>query len=297
MSGFKELILIGVDGGGTGCRAAVGTQSAGVLGRAEGERANIASDPDLAIKNIVSTVEIAARQAGIDADALHGACIHLGLAGVMTVDDSARISSALPYAHPTVTDDRPTTIAGALGGQDGFLLAVGTGTIIAANTGGACAYVGGWGFQVSDQASGGWLGRATLERILLCYDGLADHTNLTRAIFSKFGDNPNAIVAFSMSAKPGDFATLARDVATAAGEGDEWALEIMKGGADYLVCGLKKLGFLSGNALCFSGGLGPYYAQYLPTEFLRGHVAPIGSALDGAFELAKSGAANIQGST
>ncbi len=295
MSNSEDLILIGVDGGGTGCRVAVGTQSAGMLGHAEGGRANAASDPNLAIKNIVSTVAVAAQQAGIDTDALHGACAHLGLAGVMTSNDSARISSILPYANTTVTDDRPTAVTGALGGQDGFLLAVGTGTIIASSAGGALDYVGGWGFQVSDQASGGWLGRATLERVLLCHDGLADHTDLTRAVFSKFGNDPNAIVAFSISAKPGDFGTLAPDIIAAADVGDGWANEIMKDGADYLVRGLTKLGFQSGNALCFSGGVGPHYAQYLPPELLGGRVPPKGNALDGAFELAKLSASNIQG--
>ncbi len=191
-------------------------------------------------------------------------------------------------------------LSGALGGgavPSGFLVAVGTGTIIAASHGGAFDYVGGWGFHVSDQASGGWLGRATLERVLLCHDGLADHTDLTRAIFSKFDDDPNAIVSFSISAKPVDFATLAPDIIAAGGVGDDWASEIMKDGADYIVRGLSKLGFLPGDTLCFSGGVGPYYTQYLPPGFLNGHVAPIGSALDGAFELAKLGAANIRGCT
>jgi glucosamine kinase len=297
MSDLGNLILVGVDGGGTGCRAVVGTQSAGVLGRAEGGRANVASDPDLAIRNIISTVTAAARKAGIDAVALHVACAHLGLAGVMTDGDSARISSALPYAHATVTDDRPTTVMGALDGQNGFLLAVGTGSFIAANVAGSVDYVGGWGFQISDQASGGWLGRAVLKRVLQCHDGLADHTGITRAIFAKFDDDPNAIVAFSMSAKPGDFGSLARDVVSAAGVGDGWAREIMKDGADYLVRGLVKLGFRPGDVLCFSGGLGPSYAPYLPPDFLSGQIAPRGNALDGAFALAKLGAANMRGCT
>ena len=45
MSNVVQDILIAVDGGGTGCRAAVGSVAAGILGRAEGGRANIGNDP------------------------------------------------------------------------------------------------------------------------------------------------------------------------------------------------------------------------------------------------------------
>jgi len=287
-----QSLLIGVDGGGSGCRVAIGTSTDGVLARAEGGRANAASDPVLAIRNIVATVQAAAAKASIPAPALDGAFAHLGLAGVMTPQDSLRMSSALPYANTVVTDDRPTTVIGALGGQDGYLLSIGTGTIVAENTGGSFSYIGGWGFHLSDQGSGAWLGRAGLEQVLLCHDRLADHTDLTRALFAKFGDDPSAIVAFSMSAKPGDFASLAPDIVSGARDGDKWGQSIMTCGADYLTRGLLALGFQTGNTLCLTGGLGSHYARYLPPKFLKKQITSRGNALDGAFELARSGMAN-----
>lgn len=284
----QQTLLIGVDGGGTGCRAAIGTAAQGILGRADGGRANATSDPALAIDNVRSTIDAAARSAGLPPSAIETAIAHVGLAGVMTPDDSARIAAALPMQRCVVTDDRPTAVTGALGSKDGFLMSVGTGTIIATRKGADFGFVSGWGFQVSDQASGAWLGRAALEQVLLCHDGIATFTPLIRAIFAKFDNDPNSIVAFCATAKPGDYATLAPDIIVAARDGEPWGQSIMAKGADYLLRGLTSLGFSAGDTLCLSGGVGPSYADFLSGDILRGRAEPRGSALDGAFLLAKA---------
>lgn len=284
----QKTLLIGVDGGGTGCRAAVGTATQGILGRAQGGRANVTSDPALAIKNVRATIEAAAQTAGLPQSALSTAVAHIGLAGVMTPSDSALIASALPMQHCLVSDDRPTAVTGALGSEDGFLMSVGTGTIIAARKKGDFSYVSGWGFQISDQASGAWLGRAALEQLLLCHDGIADFTPLIRKLFANFNNDPNEIVAFSTAAKPGDYATLAPEVISFAQDADPWAQSIMAKGADYLLRGLSALGFSAGDTLCMSGGVGPSYADFLPQDILTGRTQPQSSAVDGAFLLAKS---------
>lgn len=292
MSDSDHTVLIGVDGGGTGCRAAVGTLAKGVLGRAEGGRANATSDPALAIKSVLETVHAATQTAGFSADVLSGAVAHVGLAGVMTADDSTRISTALPFARATVTDDRPTAIAGALGDQDGYLLAVGTGTIVASSRDGAYAFVGGWGFQLSDQASGAWLGHAALRRTILCHDGLTSHSDLTRSLLARFDDDPNGMVSFAASAMPGDYGTLAPLIIEAASAGDQWGVSLMNEGADYLMQALATLGFRSGDTICLTGGVGPNYGAYLPQGALEGRVSSRGGSLDGAFQLAARLAAN-----
>ena len=70
MSDSPHTLVIGVDGGGTGCRVAIGTVADGVLARAEDGRANVASDPALAIKNVIDTVEAAASNGAIAVDRL-----------------------------------------------------------------------------------------------------------------------------------------------------------------------------------------------------------------------------------
>ncbi|SHJ38032.1 glucosamine kinase [Shimia gijangensis] len=283
-----HTLLIGVDGGGTGCRAAVGTPTDGVLAKSEGGRANVASDPELAIKNIIDAVTAAAAKCGLTAKQLKTATAHLGLAGVMTAQDAHMVASAVPYGNVTVSDDRPTALNGALGWQDGFLLSVGTGTIAAACTDGVYRSVGGWGFHVGDQASGSWLGQESLRHVLLCHDGLALHSDLTRALLAKFQNDPNEIVAFSMSAKPGDYGTFAPDVVESARANDLVGQKIIGSGVEYLRKCLNALGFKAGDALCLTGGVGPHYANYLPSDITAGLVACKGNALDGAFNFARA---------
>ncbi len=288
MSDSSNPIITGFDGGGTGCRAAVGTKNQGVLGIAEGGPANSATNPDLALKNIVTTIDAAAQAAGIDPVCVKGGTAHLGLAGIMTPADSVRVQTALPYATCTVTDDRLTAVTGALGDNDGFLVSAGTGTFLAVKRETSVRYVGGWGFGLGDQGAGAWLGRNALERVLLCHDGLAQHSDLTRQLLKRFDNDPYVISAKSTFAEPKMYGALAPDIVDAAKAGDPHGTAILNEGASYLANGLLGLGFKVGDKLCLTGGLGPHYAHFLPQDILTNRVMPEGTGLDGAFLLARN---------
>ncbi len=275
MSTLDRQILIGADGGGSGCRVAVGTRD-GILATATGGPANFASNPVQVIETLKETVHEAARQADVD---IALAQAHIGLAGVMSAADAARIAQALPF-QATVTDDRPTTLAGALQG-DGYLLAIGTGSFVAASTGGQHRFIGGWGFCIGDQASGARLGHAALEHTLLAYDGVRPHTTLTRSLLAEFEREPAKITAFSLTATPADYAQFAPQITRS---DDPLAHDLMTQGADYLTRSLTALGFRPGDPLCLTGGLGPAYRPYLPQAAFQD---PKGTALDGAFHLAR----------
>ncbi|MGB7242601.1 MAG: BadF/BadG/BcrA/BcrD ATPase family protein [Sulfitobacter sp.] len=294
MQSLADTILIGVDGGGTGCRVAIGTDRRGLLAEVCGGRANATSDFDLAIDNIKKAVALAAVQAGLDLDDAAPISAHLGLAGVLTAGDAQKVADALPYTQCIVTDDRPTAITGALDGQDGFLVSVGTGTIIGKARDAAFRFIGGWGFHLADQASGAWLGRAALDRTLQCYDKVLDHSPLTQNILTRFDGDPNKVAAFSFVAKPGDYGTFAPDVLDAAAVGDPIGLELVTEGADYICGGLVALGFKPGDALCLSGGVGPHYAPYLPKQMASCVIAAKHSAVYGAFQMARHSARNIR---
>jgi glucosamine kinase len=222
------------------------------------------------------------------------ASVHLGLAGVMSPQIANQIAQALPYPNITVSDDRPTNLVGALGGQDGFLIAAGTGSFIAASRKGSTAFVGGWGYHLSDQASAAWLGRRLLEQVLLCRDGLAPHSALTLRTLAQFQDDPNTIVTFAGSAKPGDFGTLAPLLVDAMMAGDPIGTRLMQDGLAYLMSGLMTLGYQPGARLCLTGGVGAHYATLFPKEVQAGIIPPAGNALDGAIQLAAQiGAAQI----
>lgn len=279
-------LLIAVDGGGTGCRVAVGTRHDGILGRAAGGRANIGNEPEQALMNIRQTVERATVEAGLPLSALKDATAFVGLAGMDKARDEARLRAALPFQRIIADDDRPACVVGALGeGGAGWVLAIGTGTIVAATDGVAFRYAGSWGFHLADQGSGAWLGCRAMNQALQCYDGLMPHSDLTRAVLAEFGDDPSALVAFSLTAKPGDYAAFAPKVIAAAKASDRHAQALMQEGAAYYIRALEALDFTPGDPLCLLGGIGPHYADFLPKDHLSGLVKPQGAALDGAFHL------------
>jgi glucosamine kinase len=278
--------LIGADGGGSGCRVAIADASGAILATAAGGPANASTDRKQAVASLLSALDAAAATAGLTAAAIAGATAHLGLAGVLTAEDAAAIASRMPFPACTVTDDRPTSLAGALGGRDGVLIAVGTGTFLAAQRGPDRRFIGGWGLTLGDQASGAWLGRALLQEVLLSVDGLRDHSALTRATLAAFGDDPSGLVRFAAAAQPSNYAGHAPGIVAAAAEGDPMATELMQRGAGYLHAALAVLAVGPTDVLCLSGGLGPHYAEYLDPCYRALLSPPRGTALDGALRLA-----------
>ena len=288
MSKKATRYLSGAEGGGSGCRVVLADASGKTLGQGVAGPANATTDLAQAIENLRAAVKAAARDAGVKRSALGDSVAHVGLAGVLNARVAGRIAAELAVRQARVTDDRVTSVAGALGQRNGVLAAIGTGSTLAAQRGDTVQCIGGWGLNLGDQASGAWLGRALLEHVLLVHDGLAEATALSDTVLKEFNGDPGAIVTFAARARPSDYAGHApRIVATALG-GDSAARGLMQRGADYLVRALKVLEFSDGDVLCLGGGLGPHYAGFLPEDIRARIVKPEGTALDGALALARA---------
>lgn len=286
MENNMPSFVIGCDGGGSGCRVVVADANGRVLAQAAGGPANVTSDFDGAIASLSAALADAARQLGLSLGDFSDAVAHFGLAGVQSAQGAARVAAALPLRNPRITEDRVVAVAGALGDADGVLLAIGTGTIIAASRAGVLSHVGGWGLQLSDQASGAWLGRAVLERVLLCHDGLEAFGDLTSQIFAEFIRDPGALVRFAATARPADYAGYAPVVVQAAKAGDADGVALMQRGAAYLARALDVIHFVPSDLLCLTGGVAPHYAPYLPAAAQQAIAPAKGSGVDGALRLA-----------
>jgi len=212
---------------------------------------------------------------------------HMGLAGVLSADAGAAVARGFGFGRCTVGDDRETMLEGALGDRDGVLIALGTGSIMAGRFGGTVRYVSGWGLQVSDQASGAWLGRALLERVLLCHDGLYPHSPLSRAVLDEMG-GPAGVVRFAAGARAAEYGALAPRILGA--QGDATAAPVMTLGAGFIERALELLDPSGDGVVCLAGGVGPGYAPWLPGDVQARLIAPLGSALDGALSLARRAA-------
>lgn len=271
-------LFLGVDGGGTGCRAAVADLSGHVLGRGEAGGANIASDPDGAAANIRRAASSALHKAGASNPDIHRAV--LGLAGANRPGAPERLAKALPYAGLLIVTDAITAARGALGEADGILAAIGTGSVFAVQRAGQIRQFGGYGLTLGDEGSGAWLGRALLARSLRAHDGILPMTALLAETLDRMG-GPEALVDFAFRAAPADFAALAPAITASA---DPAALAVLAAAEAEVLQTLDALQAGNDCPVTFLGGLGPHYA----TRFQgRWPIRPAqGSALDGALHLA-----------
>lgn len=282
---MTQTLLVAADGGGTACRMVL------VQGAARHQitlgPANVASDRAGAMATLHQGLDQLAQMAGISRATLAGAQAVFGLAGVMNAQDATDVAADLPFDRVRVVDDRVTSVAGALGAEDGAVAALGTGSFAGRQRGGTCRFVGGWGMMLGDEGSGAWLGRAVLAAVLRAQDGLDPDSDLLRDIQAGFPGGAPDIVAFAATARASDLAALAPGVVAAAAAGDATGRRLMQSGADYITQALQALGWHAPEPICLLGGLGEAYQPYLSPD-LFGHVRPpLGTALDGALDLAR----------
>jgi glucosamine kinase len=269
-------LYLGIDGGGTGCRAVLADAS-GVIGTGAAGPANIASDPEGAMANILR----AAQAAGV----VDGARVRagLGLAGANAAGAPERLRAALPFGRVRVVTDAVTAVKGALGAADGVVAALGTGSVFAVQRGGVIRQIGGRGLILGDEGSGAWIGRALMARALRAEDGLVPMTRLLRAVIDEHGGS-DALVARSLACRPADYAALAPRVLDS---DDPAAQAILAQAVADVAASVDVLQGGAGLPVVFLGGLGAAFAARLAG---RWPVVPAqGSALDGALMLAREG--------
>jgi glucosamine kinase len=285
LMGSKMQFAIGVDGGGTGCRAAIANRQGTVLGRGTGGPSNIATSLDEAAKNIMSAVNTAAKDINVSGAVYSLSSSVLGLAGANVGDHAKQLVERLGFARCKVVSDAQTSLNGALGGTDGTGAMIGTGSVFASRKNGRFRQLGGWGFQLGDQAGGARIGRSALEETLLAHDGIRSSSELTSAILKRFGSAPE-ITEFARKAAPGEFASLAPEVVSAAVSGDEVALAILEQACGYIAKAVDVVSFDPDLPVAMIGGLSQSLVPFLP-EALKAKLARAkGNALDGAVRMA-----------
>lgn len=272
--------FLGVDGGGSGCRARLTDGDGVILGAGEAGPANIMSAREDAIDAIMA----AALQALSGRDPAEvSAC--LGLAGAAASGAGAWLGAMLPFGRSRVMGDGAIAVAGALGPRDGIVAAMGTGSVFTRQLGGALVSIGGWGPILGDEGGGAWMGRRLLSHSLRARDGLAPDTPLARATIARLG-GAHGVVAFARGATGADFAGLVP--AILAVPDDPLARAILDAAADHVAAGVAALQRDPPLRVVFVGGLAPVFAARV-TRWRQ--AAPEGDALDGALRLARAAAA------
>jgi len=275
-------LFLGIDGGGTGCRAVLADAQGRQLGLGAAGPANISIETESACANIVAAARAALDQAGRgNLDELTAV---LGLAGANVTASARRLQAMLPFRHTRIVTDAVTATAGALQDTEGIVAAMGTGSVFAVQSGGQFRQYGGRGFLLGDEGGGAVLGRALLSEALRAEDGFAPMTPLLQGVLTELG-GVEGVISFGLHAPPAEFGRFAPRIVA----GDDPAAARIFGAAVAQVGGMIDT-LQQGRDLpvIFLGGLGPHYAERLAGRWQMR--APLGSGLDGALFLARRGA-------
>lgn len=289
--GASQLFL-GVDGGGTNCRARLTDAAGKVLGHGLAGPANLRLGLDTSLGAVLDAARQCLDEAGVGERALAATAACLALAGASEPRElAAARARPLPFRRALLTTDAHAACIGAHRGEDGGVIIAGTGSIGWAVLGGQEYRVGGWGLPLSDEGSGAWLGMAAMRRVLRAQDGRAAWTALLRRLFDEFDADPHAIVRWAAGATPRDFAALAPIVIDYAARDDMAAATLMQRAAAQLDRIAERLVALGAARLALMGGLAPPVEPWLAAGTRRHLVPPAGDALDGALRLARAAAA------
>ncbi|WP_185985380.1 BadF/BadG/BcrA/BcrD ATPase family protein [Aureimonas mangrovi] len=283
-----DPLLVGVDGGGTNCRARIVTIGGDPVGEAKGGSANIFTDLEGACATIVATVREALEAGGLNEGDLARCHAGLGLAGANIPDVGRRFAEiAMPFAACRLASDAITGCLGAHDGADGGIAILGTGAAYVSQVGGTFSVFGGWGTTVSDQGSGADVGRAALRATLLAHDGVFEGSEFTEAVLARFDGDPSRLAGYAGTARARDFGIFAPLVFDAAEAGDVVAGRIVTEAFVVVEASLRRLEALGAGRIALLGGAAERYRRLMPRDLAALLVQPKGSALDGALILAR----------
>ena len=290
---MRDVVLLGVDGGGTRCRARLADVTGTILGGGIAGPANLRHGLEQSLAAVRECAAQSLGQAGLRwGDRRIIAC--LALAGA---SEPANLAEALAYPHPfhrvIFTTDAQAACIGAHAGADGGIVIVGTGSIGWAKLGGREFRVGGWGFPISDEGSGAWIGCEAVRRVLWAHDGLISWTGFLSAVFERFDSDTHTIVRWMTTARPHEFAAIAPVVAEYAEHGDHEANALMRRAAEWIDAIAARLKVFGVPRLSLMGGLAAKLEPFLSAKTKRALVAPAGDALSGALHLARAEAERL----
>jgi glucosamine kinase len=263
----EQTLYIGIDGGGTKCRASIMTADLQVLGTGVGGPANPFHGVQQAKDSIRTAAELALIDAGLPPAVMGQLIAGAGLAGV-NVPSLYEVMSDWqhPFKKMFLTTDLHIACLGAHNSDEGAVMIAGTGSCGYSYVNNASLFLGGHGFPIGDKGSGAWMGLEAIKAVLLDYDNLGPATILSHSISSFLQAEGVMIVDKMFDAKQGDYAKFAIFVVDAADEGDEVAMSIVKEGAAYMSAVARRLWATQPGRMSIIGGLAPRLIPWMDKD-------------------------------
>lgn len=228
---FPVAFFLGIDGGGSKTRCIVGDEDSelgsGISGSSKVQRVGEACARD----SLSAAIHEACAQAGVSPRKIIRTCA--GITGAARPEIAGLMQDLLISivgGEIEIVGDVEVAFEDAFGGGPGVIVIAGTGSIAyGRGASGETARAGGWGYPVSDQGSGYWIGVEAVAAALRAKDRGEDPAFL-KEVIRKLGakDFDDLIVRMNTHPAP-DFATLFPLVLSAGEGGDAMTAEVLRG--------------------------------------------------------------------
>jgi len=287
-SGNNEIFL-GIDGGGSKCKAIVMSSENKILGTGIAGPGNPLHGFEQAINSITESAKLALKDAGIDESELGNIVAGVGLAGVNLPVLFEQMSNwKHPFKKMYLATDLLIACLGAHDGKDGAVMITGTGSCGFSFVDGHPYMVGAHGFPHGDKGSGAWFGLQAAKQSLLSLDGLIPQSLINDKVLALLNVKDDVELVEVIAGKPAAFyARMANLVFDCAEEGDELALAIVAEGADYINHVARQLLKQTPPHLALIGGLTPRIKPWLDEAIKAQLIEPINPPEVGSVIFAK----------
>jgi N-acetylglucosamine kinase-like BadF-type ATPase len=233
--------FLGIDGGASKTACVVGDERS-VLGRGLGGSCNLTRVSEAeARESLAAAIQQACAQSQITPAQITRTCV--GAAGAARPEVSQvvrRVVSGLVPGEVEVVGDMVIALEAAFGGGPGVLVIAGTGSIAyGVNAEGQTARAGGWGFAISDEGSGQWIGRAAVGAVFRAQDEGRDPPLLREMMMALGVESLGQLVLAANATPAPDFSTLFPVVLAMAKAGDSAALGVLTA-AGHELAGMAK---------------------------------------------------------
>jgi len=225
-------IFLGIDGGGSKTSCLIGDDTS-ILGAGTAGGSNPVRVGEAQAREALATaIRQACAVGNVNPSQIQGTCV--GLAGAARPEISEPVRQCIAEFVPSEIDvvgDMVIALEAAFGSEPGVIVIAGTGSIAyGRNSKGQTARAGGWGFAISDEGSGHWIGRAAVAAAVRALDDDAEATNqsLLESLmkFWQVKTREQLVVAANATPPP-DFAALFPAVLASADRGDRIALDVL----------------------------------------------------------------------
>ncbi|TQV78922.1 ATPase [Exilibacterium tricleocarpae] len=272
----SDVLFLGIDGGGSKCKARLVAPDGEYLGSGLAGPANPVNGIEKTGEAITRAAALALQEAGFDAGAMANVVAGVALAGVNVPGLWQAINGwGHPFKHMYLTTDLHAACLGAHRGEDGAVIVVGTGSCGYASVGGKTLTLGAHGFQLGDKGSGAWMGLKAVQAVMLADDGLAPATALTGSIRAFYNCQVLELIELFAGARSCEFACLAPLVFDLADRGDATAGAIVNEGAAYIEALAAKLLSLDPPRLSMIGGVSTRLLPRLSAALIERISAPL----------------------